>query len=94
MNDVLDLSVPFGGVKRDARNFIGTNELIRLITEGLVRMGSLSIPTSVPLSLASGSGSTPLGESLSQSFTVNLNRFVASVKDIQLFLRTYSNSVN
>ena len=94
MNDVLDLSVPFGGVKRDARNFIGTNELIRLITEGLVRMGSLSIPASVPLSLASGSGSTPLGESLSQSFTVNLNRFVASVKDIQLFLRTYSNSGN
>jgi Ca2+-binding RTX toxin-like protein len=117
VNDVLDVSATFWGVKGDARNFIsvrldanysnpvptldstlivtrpdgskqeivlrntviGATDLIRLITEGHIRMGGLSIPTTVQVSLASGSGSTPLSESLSQSFTVNLTRSGAGV---------------
>lgn len=58
---------------------IGTTDLIRLIAEGHIRMGSLSIPTTVQLSLASGSPTGPLGESLSQSFTVNVTRSGAGV---------------
>ncbi len=58
---------------------IGANELIRLIAEGHIRMGSLSIPTTVSLAVAPGSLSAPLGESLSQSLTVNLTRSGAGV---------------
>ena len=117
VNDVLDISSPFWGVKGDARNYIsvrldvnystpvptldsnlivtrpdgskqdivlrntviGATDLIRLITEGHIRMGGLSIPTTVQVSLASGSGTAPLAESLSQSFTVNITRSGAGV---------------
>jgi len=58
---------------------IGATELIRLIAEGHVRMGSLSIPTTVQVSLAPGTPTAPLGESVSQSFTVNLTRSGAGV---------------
>jgi RTX calcium-binding nonapeptide repeat (4 copies) len=56
---------------------IGNTDLIRLIAEGRIRMGGLSIPTTVQLSLASASG--PLSESLAQSFTVNVTRSGAGV---------------
>lgn len=58
---------------------VGATDLIRLITEGHVRLGGLSIPTTVQLSLASSSATGSLGESLSQSFTVNLTRSGAGV---------------
>lgn len=58
---------------------LGATELVRLITEGHIRMGSLSIPTTVQVSLAPGSGTAPLDESTSQSFTVNLTRSGAGV---------------
>lgn len=58
---------------------LGATELIRLIAEGHVRMGSLNIPTTVQVSLAPGTPATPLGESVSQSFTVNLTRSGAGV---------------
>ncbi|MEI6655175.1 MAG: type I secretion C-terminal target domain-containing protein [Verrucomicrobiota bacterium] len=48
---------------------IGSTQLIRLIAEGHIRMGGLSIPTAVQLVLTSGSTSSPLPEALAQSFT-------------------------
>ena len=117
VNDIIDVSAPFWGVKGDARNFvsvrldanystatptldsvlivtrpdgskqeivlqnvvIGSTQLIRLIAEGHLRMGGLSIPTTVQLALAAGSSTSPVGESLSQSFTVNVTRGGAGV---------------
>lgn len=58
---------------------IGATDLVRLITEGQIRMGGLSIPTTVQLSLVSSTGSGSLSESLDQSFTVNLTRAGAGV---------------
>ena len=58
---------------------IGSTQLIRLIAEGHLRMGGLSIPTTVQLALAAGSSTSPLGESLAQSFTVNVTRSGAGV---------------
>ena len=58
---------------------IGNTQLIRLIAEGHLRMGGLSIPTTVQLALAPGSSSSPLGESLAQSFTVHVTRSGAGV---------------
>jgi hypothetical protein len=58
---------------------VGATDLIRLITEGHIRMGGLSIPTTVQLSLGSGSPTGTLGESLTQSFTVNITRSGAGV---------------
>ena len=51
---------------------IGSTQLIRLIEEGHIRMGGLSIPTAVQLALASSAG--PLTEALAQSFNVTLTR--------------------
>ncbi|MBK1814275.1 hypothetical protein JIN84_01460 [Luteolibacter yonseiensis] len=73
---------------------LGATELIRLIAEGHIRMGSLNIPTTVQVSLAPGSGTAPLGESVSQSFTVNLTRSGAGVSaalDVPLGLIQGSN---
>lgn len=68
---------------------IGATDLVRLITEGRIRMGGLSIPTTVQLSLVSSTASGSLGESLDQSFTVNLTRSgagVAAALDVPLGL--------
>lgn len=51
---------------------ITTAQLIPLITEGRIRMGKLSIPTEVQLSLASAT--TPVDKSLNGSFKVNVTR--------------------
>ena len=58
---------------------IGTTQLIRLIVEGHLRMGGLSIPATVQLALAAGSPSGPLSESLAQAFTINVIRSGAGV---------------
>ena len=58
---------------------IGSTQLIRLIAEGRLLMGGLSIPTTVQLALASGASTSPLGESIAQSFTVNVTRSGAGV---------------
>jgi hypothetical protein len=42
-------------------------------------MGALSIPTTVQIALDSGNGTTPVGESLAQSFTVKVTRSGAGV---------------
>ncbi len=51
---------------------IGSTQLIRLIEEGHIRMGGLSIPTAVQLALASAA--SPIGEALAQSFNLTLTR--------------------
>jgi hypothetical protein len=63
------------------RNVIlGGSQLIELIVEGRIRMGALSIPTDVELTLAAGSEDGPvLREDLDQSFTVKLTRSGAGV---------------
>ncbi len=63
------------------RNVIlGGPELIQLIVEGRIRMGALSIPTDVEMTLAPGSESGPvLREDLDQGFSVNLTRSGAGV---------------
>lgn len=54
---------------------LGEPQLIELIVEGRIRMGALSIPTDVELTLAPGSEEGPvLSEDLDQSYTVNLTR--------------------
>lgn len=53
---------------------ITANQLIPLIAEGHIRMGGLSIPTDVQLTLASGTPTTPLAKSLEGSFKVNVTR--------------------
>ncbi len=58
---------------------INSTTLIRLIAEGYIRMGGLSIPTTVQVSLGSGSPAGPVSESLDQSFTVNVTRSGAGV---------------
>ena len=58
---------------------IGSTQLVRLIAEGHLRMGGLSIPTTVQLALASGSPSAPLRESSAQSFTIQVTRSGAGV---------------
>jgi len=58
---------------------VSSTDLVRHITEGRIRMGGLNIPTTVQIALAAGSGSSPLPESLSQSFTVNVTRSGAGV---------------
>ena len=56
---------------------IGSTQLIRLIEEGRIRMGGLSIPTTVQL--ASSSPASPLAEALAQSFSITLTRSGAGV---------------
>ncbi|MCX6875771.1 MAG: type I secretion C-terminal target domain-containing protein [Verrucomicrobia bacterium] len=66
---------------------IGSTQLIRLIVEGHLRMGALSIPGTVQLALAAGSSASPLREALDQSFTVNVTRSgvgVAAALDVPL----------
>ena len=53
---------------------VGATQLIQLIVEGRVCVGALTIPTSVQMVLAPGSPATPVGESLTQSFSVNVTR--------------------
>lgn len=58
---------------------VGSSQLIRMVVEGRIRMGGLSIPTAVQLALAPGSASTPLRESIDESFTVNVTRSGAGI---------------
>jgi hypothetical protein len=76
LDSVLIVKLPSGGTQEIVlRNVvIGSTQLVQLIMEGRVCMGALSIPTTVQIALASGSGGTPVGESLAQSFTVNVTR--------------------
>lgn len=53
---------------------ITANQLIPLIAEGHIRMGGLSIPTDVQLTLAPGTPTTPLAKSMQSSFKVNVTR--------------------
>jgi hypothetical protein len=54
-------------------------ELLRWLAEGQIRMGRLSIPASVQLTLVRGSSTQPILKSLNQSFQVNITRTGAGV---------------
>ncbi len=81
LDSVLVVKLPGGGTQEIVlRNtVIGGTQLIQLIVEGRICMGALSIPTTVQIALASGSAGTPVGESLAQSFTINVTRSGAGV---------------
>jgi len=53
---------------------VGSTQLIQLIVEGRIRMGGLSIPSSVQIALAPGSPTGPLTESLDQPFSIVVTR--------------------
>ncbi len=76
LDSVLIVKLPGGATQEIVlkNTVIGSAQLIQLIMEGRICMGALSIPTTVQIALASGSGTTPVGESLAQSFTVNVTR--------------------
>jgi hypothetical protein len=75
LDSVLIVKLPSGGTQEIVLKnvVIGSTQLVQLIVEGRVCMGALSIPTTVQIALAGG-GSTPVVESLAQSFTVNVTR--------------------
>ena len=81
LDSVLIVKLPGAGTQEIVLKgvVIGSTQLIQLIVEGRICMGALSIPTNVQIALASGNGTSPLGESLAQSFTVNLTRSGAGV---------------
>jgi len=58
---------------------IGNPQLICLIAEGRLRMGGLSIPTTVQLAFASGSSGSSLKKSLNESFALRVTRSGAGV---------------
>jgi RTX calcium-binding nonapeptide repeat (4 copies) len=62
---------------------IGSTQLIRLIAEGRLLMGSLSIPTTVQLSRASVADTGSVAESLGQSFSLQVTRSGAGVAAAQ-----------
>lgn len=76
LDSVLIVKLPAGGTQEIVlkNTVIGATQLVQLIVEGRISMGALSIPTNVQISLASGSPTGPVGESLAQSFTVNVTR--------------------
>ncbi|MES2474663.1 MAG: hypothetical protein V4640_02700 [Verrucomicrobiota bacterium] len=53
---------------------VSSNQLIQLIVEGRLRMGGLSVPSSVQIALAPGSPTGPLTESLDQPFSIVVTR--------------------
>lgn len=53
---------------------ISASQLIPMIAEGRIRMGRLSIPTNVQLTLAAGSSTTPVDKSVKGSFKVKVTR--------------------
>lgn len=75
LDSVLVVKLPSGGTQEIVlKNIvIGSTQLVQLIVEGRVCMGALSIPTTVQIALAPGNAG-PVGESLAQSFTVNVTR--------------------
>ncbi|MES2658821.1 MAG: hypothetical protein V4689_09385 [Verrucomicrobiota bacterium] len=53
---------------------VSSSQLIQLIVEGRIRMGGLSIPSSIQVALAPGSPTGPLTESLDQPFNIVVTR--------------------
>jgi hypothetical protein len=53
---------------------VSSTQLIQLIVEGRIRMGGLSIPSTIQIALAAGSPSGPLAESLDQPFNIVVTR--------------------
>ncbi len=76
LDSVLIVKLPSGGTQEIVlkNTVVGATQLIQLIVEGRISMGALSIPTTVQITLASGSPTSPVGESLAQSFTVKVTR--------------------
>lgn len=76
LDSVLVVKLPGGSTQEIVLKnvVIGSTQLVQLIMEGRVCMGALSIPTTVQIALAPGSTGSPVGESLGQSFTVNVTR--------------------
>ncbi|MEO5917639.1 MAG: type I secretion C-terminal target domain-containing protein [Luteolibacter sp.] len=66
-----------GGVTQEItleNKVVSSSQLIQLIVEGRIRMGGLSIPSSVQVALAPGSPTGPLTESLDQPFNIVVTR--------------------
>jgi hypothetical protein len=66
---------------------VNAADLIRLVVEGRIRMGGLSIPTGLEITLAPGATDEPLSESLAEPFEVVLTRSgdgVAGALDVAL----------
>ncbi len=53
---------------------VGSSQLIQLIAEGRIRMGGLSIPSTVQIALAPGSPAGPTSESISEPFSIVISR--------------------
>jgi len=81
LDSVLIVRLPGGSTQEIVlkNTVIGATQLVQLIVEGRICMGALSIPTTVQIALDSGNGTTPVGESLAQSFTVKVTRSGAGV---------------
>lgn len=79
IDSVLIVKRPDGGTQEIVlkNTVIGTTQLIQSIVEGRICMGALSIPTTVQITLASGT--SVVGDSAGQSFTVNVTRSGAGV---------------
>ncbi len=66
-----------GGVTQEItleNRVVSSSQLIQLIVEGRIRMGGLSIPSSIQIALAPGSPTGPLAESLDQPFNIVVTR--------------------
>lgn len=76
LDSVLLVKLPGGATQEIVLKnvVIGSAQLIQSIVEGRICMGALSIPTTVQVARTSGSATNPVGESLAQSFTVNVTR--------------------
>ena len=81
LDSTLIVTFPDGGKQEIVllNTVIGATQLVRLIVEGHLRMGGLSIPATVQLALAAGSPAGPISEAVAQPFTVNLTRSGAGV---------------
>lgn len=79
LDSALVVSRPAGGTMEIVLNntVINSTQLIRLIVEGRIRMGGLSIPTT--LQLTDNSSTVPRREALDQSFPVTITRSGAGV---------------
>jgi hypothetical protein len=79
LDSVLVVVRPDGGTQEIVleNTIIGAAELIQLVAEGRLRMGSLSIPTVVQIVADAGQG--PLKKSLDEAFNVTVTRSGAGV---------------
>ncbi len=76
LNSVLIVTRPDATIQEITldNKVVGGSQLIQLIAEGRIRMGGLSIPSTVQIALAPGSPAGPTGESISEPFSIVITR--------------------